>query len=79
MRKRILNLKCSGNWWRFAIYDRINHRYNLYMTNKLGKGLFEYYDFHNQYIGTCDFSLRGKSYNAAYCYIRRFVVKGVIK
>lgn len=41
------------------------------MTNQVGDGLFEADNFYKQYIGTCDFSLHGKSIEAARLYIKR--------
>lgn len=45
------------------------------MTNNEGEGLFQADNFYKQYIGTCDFSLRGKSIEAARSYIKRHLCK----
>lgn len=45
------------------------------MTNNEGEGLFEADNFYKQYIGTCEFSLHGKSIEAARSYIKRHLCK----
>lgn len=78
MALKLRKLRVLGkNWWHFEIYFENRNRMVCYMTNKAGEGLFDDYNFYGQYIGTCDFSLRGKSVEAARKYIKRLMDKGV--
>lgn len=58
-------------------YDFEHEKETVYarMTNERGDGVFEADNYCRQYEGTCDFSLRGKSVEAARKYIKRHLCK----
>lgn len=87
MRKTVRNIHKDGEQFYFDLvniyepgdYERDveGEKENVMerMTNQDGEGLFEADDFYRQYEGACDFSLRGKSIEAARSYIKRRLCK----
>lgn len=74
---KVRDLYQVNNKWSFTLWlenDDVKYSPIHFVTNEYGTGLF--YEFtHNQKEGTCDFSLRGKSMEAARLYIKRWAKK----
>ena len=87
MKKTVRNIRKDGEKFYFDlvdIYEPGDYEYDVCgereivrerMTNQSGEGLFEADNFYKQFVGTCDFCLRGKSIEAARAYIKRHLCK----
>lgn len=87
MKKTVKNIRKNGEKFYFdliEIFEPGDYEYDFgeekevireRMTNEEGEGVFEADNYYRQYIGTCDFSLKGKSVEAARAYIKRHLCK----
>lgn len=87
MRKTVRNIRKNDEKFYFDLVDIFepgDYEYDVEgekedirerMTNEEGEGLFEADNYYCQYVGTCDFSLKGKSVEAARAYIKRHLCK----